>query len=482
MRRRGLAGYAVLGCCLVLLGTLGGEYEFPTLEPGLLIVATGLVLIALRRRSIRLHLIDLWIFAFLYLFLSDLVLSEDQVLRMFGGPIMSAAEAFIVASFGASLIGYWSIERRSTMRRALRSRSGALSPAAPPPQARRRARKVPNALAVFVVGLSAIVIGYVLFVVTPQQLFSMARSERGFVPGTGTVRVLFVSALVMQPIVTTYLAYRYNARSPVMLFSFCIALLSAIALYAGGTRFYLGFMVCGIVFYVLQPMRPMSGRRAVAFLLAGLLCVGLQGLMRMSRRAALVEADVGTLLSGLWQPEGYLSNEGLLRVNAWVHAKRAWDMPARSYENLFILYWWVPRSVWEAKPTMEGHWLIQDVMDEGHFTEQHSVAGGFAMPALLDFGPIAGTVACAFYGAWVAWIERFCRRHTEIADPASVLVGLSMFGVFFMLRSPHTSLIFMMLCVVWYVPFRMLERRSVRARPTRLPRRLIAHGPAAAMT
>jgi len=206
----------------------------------------------------------------------------------------------------------------------------------------------------------------------------------------------------------------------------------------------------------------MSRRRALALLLAGLVFMALQGVMRVSRRAGVNELDTDTLESALTDPESYLSSEGMLRVNAWVNYKRAYERPGRALENAFILYWWVPRSWWEDKPTMEGHWLISDVMDEGYFSEEHSVAGGFAMPALLDFGPFLGALFCVVYGACLAWVERFCRRRGELTDHASVLVGISLFGVFFTMRGLHTGIIFMMLCAAWYVPFALLDRRRAR--------------------
>jgi len=446
---------------LILLALAGAGLRFETLAAGVASVLAASALSLARRRPFRLLLIDVWSGAFAYLYASDLVLTKEGVLATFGPDVTLEAEAFVVASFGASLLGAAWLDRRKP-RSADAQR--------PPVVHTLRGRPSPE-LSGLLVLLSAMVLLFVFWVITPAQLFGTARVDRSF-SDTAT-RPLLIAAVVLQPILAAYVTRRYRVHGPVVWAAWLVAPLSALALYASGTRFYLGFMLCGVLHFVLQPLAPMSRRRRLAICAAALAFLALQGTMRASRGSGLVDLDASELGSALLRPETFLSSEGLLRVNAWVHEKRAWEDPARPFENAFILYWWVPRSIWPDKPAMEGRRLIEDVMDDGWFGANHSVAGGFAMPALLDFGPWLGVAGAFFYGVALGALQRFAWRHATLADPASLAVALAVFGVFFTARGLHTSLIFVSLCLLWMLPVVLVERRAARpAAPTvaRLPR------------
>ena len=108
-------------------------------------------------------------------------------------------------------------------------------------------------------------------------------------------------------------------------------------------------------------------------------------------------------------------------------------------------------------------------MDEGCFSANHSVAGGFAMPALLDFGPWLGVLVAGLYGVALGAVQRFAWRHRSLCDPASLPVSLAAFGVFFTARGLHVSLIFVSLCLLWMLPVLWLERRAPASVPVRGP-------------
>ena len=469
------AEYLWLGAGLVLLALVGAGFRVDTLGASVVAVGATIAACLARRRPFRLLLIDVWSGAFAYLYASDLMLTKEGVLATFGPDVTVDAEAFLVASFGASLLGAAWVDHLAARRPG---------PAAPPPR-HARGWRPSVALSALLALTTAVVLAFVFWVITPAQLFATARVERSFAD-TAT-RPLLIAAVVMQPILAAYVTRRYRARGPVLWAAWLVAPLAALALYASGTRFYLGFMLCGVLHFALEPLRPMPRRRRAAIVAAAIAFLALQGTMRASRTSGLVDFDASEFGAALARPETFLSSEGLLRVNAWVHEKRAWDNPARPLENAFILYWWVPRSVWPDKPAMEGRRLIDDVMEEGWFNANHSVAGGFAMPALLDFGPWLGAAFALVYGAALGGLQRFVWRHLELADPASVLVSLAAFGVFFTARGLHTSLIFVTLCLIWCVPLLLVERRArgraaapagraalVRRASVRVPRRAYA--------
>src|SRR5689334_19320193 len=99
------SGDILAGCVLVALGVAGAEYGFSTLPMALgLAIATLALSLALRRpRTLR--LLDIWWFAFIYLFGSEVFGSLWDVREDFGVRVSAEAEGFVVAAFGASLAG-----------------------------------------------------------------------------------------------------------------------------------------------------------------------------------------------------------------------------------------------------------------------------------------------------------------------------------------------------------------------------------------
>jgi hypothetical protein len=453
--------YEVLGATLLALALVGAAFGIHVLLAAVPAVLLAVAVSAFRRAPFRLLLVDVWSAAFAYLYLSDLVLTQEGVLATFAPDVTVSAEAFLVASFGASLLGAACFDRRARRR-------GAPAPKQPPYGVRRRASL---ALSAMLLALSAIVVAFVLWGIGPAQLFATARVDRSF--DDTASRPLFVAAMVVQPILAAYVTRRHRERGVVVWLAWLVVPVSALALYASGTRFYLGFMLCGVLHYVLRPLEPMSRRRRMAIAAAAVAFLALQGMMRASRTTGLVDLDTAELAGTLANPETFLSSEGLLRVNAWVHEKAAWTDPKRPFENAFILYWWVPRSWWPEKPAMEGRRLIEDVMDEGWFSANHSVAGGFAMPALLDFGPWLGVLVAGLYGVVLGAVQRFAWRHRSLCDPASLPVSLAAFGVFFTARGLHVSLIFVSLCLLWMLPVLWIERRTRVAAPSPAAQRRI---------
>ena len=449
--------YEILGAGLLALALFGAAFGVHVLIAAVPSVLLAVGVSAFRRGPFRLLLVDVWSAAFAYLYLSDLVLTQEGVLVLFPPDVTVRAEAFVAASFGASLLGAAWFDRRA--------RRGAAKVPAPPAYGLRR--RAPLALNAMLLALTGIVVAFILWGIGPSQLFATARVERSFEDTAS--RPLFIAAMVVQPILAAYVTRRHRERGIVLWIAWLVVPLSALALYASGTRFYLGFMLCGVLHYALRPLEPMSRRRRMAIAAAAVAFLALQGTMRASRTTGLVDLDAGEIAGTLTNPETFLSSEGLLRVNAWVHEKAAWNDPKRPFENAFILYWWVPRSWWPDKPAMEGRRLIEDVMDEGWFSVNHSVAGGFAMPALLDFGPWLGVLVAGLYGVALGAVQRFAWRHRSLCDPASLPVSLAAFGVFFTARGLHVSLIFVSLCLLWMLPVLWLERRAPASVPVRGP-------------
>ncbi len=438
---------------LLGLGIVGSAYGFSTLPIAICLVAIDLSLDVARRRPFALRLVDIWRLAFVYLFGSEVLLSLADVRRDFGVSIASAAEGFVVAAFGASLLGYAAGELVRKRRRALPAHSAICG------------RRTPQVLALLV--LSAAII-LCLATVSGSGLLT-ARSMRTGDRVLGAWSVAVVAAMVVHGAMTTQCLMALRRRA-VLVLPAAVAVASFGVLYLLGTRYFLGYFAGGVVFYLARFTRPLSRRQVMICVAAVLVLAAIQGTMRLARRFSATGQSTTEVASSLGEPSTYFSTEGMLRVLAWVEQKKLFEEQGRAPEHAFLLYWWVPRSVWPDKPTMDGYWLAHEVMADGDVGAGHSVAGGFALPALLDFGPYLGLAICVLYGLAIFRLERFVAAHARPVDPASVFAALVPFAVFFAMRSPQTSMIFLEACMVVYLPMYLVLRLYGR-RPRRAPTR-----------
>ena len=434
-----------ISIALLVLGIAGEQYGFSTLPLAVVLTLADLLADITRRRPHVIRLIDIWRLAFAYLFGSEVLGALWEVRADFGVRIASAAEGLIVAGFGASLLGY-SLGCMFGPRRTARSRFVI--------------RSRPRVIKACLMTLSTLILAYIALTVSPQNLLT-PRVMRSNDPLLGPAAFAIVPAIIIQGVLTAQLAVMTRRRAG-LAYPILVAALTFVILYANATRFFLGFFAGGILFFLARFTRPMS-RRQLGILVCALLSIAVvQGTMRVVRGAGLGEADSGSVLTSLARGETYFEGEGMLRVHAWVHRKEVFEEEGRPLEHAFLLYWWIPRKLWPAKPTMDGYWLAHEVMADGDAGVGHSVAGGFTLPALLDFGRHGSIVFCLLYGLLVWGLDRFVAAHGDPTDPASVVSALIPFAVFFAMRSPQTSAIFLECCVGVYLPIFVVIRFSAR--------------------
>ena len=297
--------WAIVGCAFILLGLAGGYYEFATLSLAVCVTLVAVACDITARRPRVLRLFDVWCVAFVYLFGSDVLLTLSDVRADFGIRIASAAEGIIVAAFGASLLGY--------------AGGSCLTP-------RRRQRPVETLYAdrrrqrLALMCLSTLILSYIALAVSPSDLL-IVRSARNDTSVQGPAFIAVVAAMVVQAALTAQ-AMTARRRDLSLAYPVAIAVLSIPILYGLGTRYFLGFFACGVLFYVAHVSQPLSNRRMAVFAGAVLLLTAVQGTMRVVRVVGFGETGAGSVASMLARPETYVSSEGMLRVHAWVSGNR----------------------------------------------------------------------------------------------------------------------------------------------------------------
>lgn len=522
--------YLVFGLVLLILGMAGQLLAFSTLLASLVVTFSCLALAYWTRRSRAILLIDVWLFAYLYIYLSEFLLSREDVLFSFGTRIVEMSEGFIVAALGATLIGYWLMIQILQPRKGLPS-SPATKGGFGKPQSsvfyrrhrkRRRAHPVVHAassartynggpnqthesvasnpapskgiaetppqpstdvrepmsagIELFAIVLILTVAFYIFVAVSVQQLLLVARSQRVLEVDVGLLRTFMQAAMVVLPAVSVFLIQRFQVSPWLKLALISTSAIAIFAAVAIGTRFLVGYQLVSVLYLLLRHPSLLSRQRLFfALMVAVFLVMGSQVQLN-TRGSGIGNVETSETLVQAIQPDSLLKSEGILRINAYIHLRQAYSFADRLPENLYILYWWVPRVIWEDKPTMAGHWVIRELTYE-RVSEAHSASGGFAMAALLDFGPRGGVVFSVLYGLLIGAFEVYAWRRRNLRHPVAILIGSMYFAVFFMMRSLHTSLIFLTVAsLVSVVPLSILMRPSGSRRTAKL------HAPGYQMT
>lgn len=209
-----------------------------------------------------------------------------------------------------------------------------------------------------------------------------------------------------------------------------------------GTRFRLLFAF--LPYLITSGFLPVRRIKLVTFvkvIIVGLLFAGLSDFVKINRTSA--GFDSGFVESTSSDPIGIalakrLSNEGCLEMS--VLANRYFETHELKYgtQTTFILYFWVPRSIWPSKPTPVDYWLIRQYSS---VPDTFSTASGFLGDVRADFGICVALIFSLFLGILLRKADIFV---TQIfcgpKDNFNIILASCLFPyVFFFVRSPITA-------------------------------------------
>jgi oligosaccharide repeat unit polymerase len=103
----------------------------------------------------------------------------------------------------------------------------------------------------------------------------------------------------------------------------------------------------------------------------------------------------------------------------------------------FLLYFYIPRSIWPDKPTMLGHWLLRKYQKTG-FAAGHSSSYGFIGELYADFGWFS-LFFVFLLGRLMGKGEKFRKKAFAKQGYKVVLATMLYPYVFFFVRSPITA-------------------------------------------
>ena len=124
----------------------------------------------------------------------------------------------------------------------------------------------------------------------------------------------------------------------------------------------------------------------------------------------------------------------------------------------FILYFWVPRVLWQSKPTQIDFWLIRKYTHE-YDDSGHSTASGFLGEIYMDFGKYLTILIFFFVGILISKLNHRL-LNVSVDSYFKLLVSSSIIAwLFFAVRSVLTSsMMFIFIVVLAYIFSKLFKR------------------------
>lgn len=225
-----------------------------------------------------------------------------------------------------------------------------------------------------------------------------------------------------------------------------------------GTRFVLlfafgGFVIAGNLFNV----NKISLKSACIAVASILVVVPLAEFMKVKRSVVAdemsgitelyTETDNAKILSQ--KIALYTSPEGVVKLMNYNHDYYQKHEFQYGMSNAFILYFWIPRSVWKDKPTMLPFWLFRKYEDPP--TEGFSASVGFMGDFYADFGYFS-LIVIFLFGFLINRLNCVCERCFSGNSFSRVLAAMCYPYMFFFVRDPITSSMVMVgMMVTFYI-------------------------------
>jgi oligosaccharide repeat unit polymerase len=225
----------------------------------------------------------------------------------------------------------------------------------------------------------------------------------------------------------------------ILLYSFPLFILFI----ASGTRFLLLY---GVIALISDNLYNLSNKKLLK-MFAFVMIFGILANMLLEFRSggfinsnvkvqAHVAEDKSTFNQAL---VNQFTNEGMLRNAAMITDYTQKNGHTYGQSISFLAYWWVPRILWESKPTQLDFWLIRKYT--GDFDESgHSTASGFYGELYIDFGKYFIMPIIFLLGYFFSYLNfRFIVDQSNF-NYYSLLISSSILAwVFFLVRSIMTS-------------------------------------------
>lgn len=263
--------------------------------------------------------------------------------------------------------------------------------------------------------------------------------------GSGTLMGALRGALgLLMPAMIAYYIRRVK-KKPVAL-ALVLSLPITILQLFGGTRFRFLFSVLPIMIILgLFNIKRGEKNKIALLVMAMVAMILLTNFVKENRASGFADAEMSffdeneryeSKRATVWLAR-HFSPEGIVRMARRADVYFSENSLHYGKETSFILYFWVPRSIWKDKPTQLDYWLIREFEN---VADEFSTASGFIGELRADFG-----WGCLFFiflfGMLLKKIDLYSTAVLSKENDAFnvVLVSVLYPWAFFFVRSPITS-------------------------------------------
>ena len=247
-----------------------------------------------------------------------------------------------------------------------------------------------------------------------------------------------------------------------------------IILFMLGSRFpllfsLLAFLICGEYVNIYN----ISRKQMMTVLVGGILLVSVTSMMKEIRvygvgnerhHTSLVQKQEETVFVKVAEK---MSPEGIIKMMNLSHTYFKNNYYTMGSSSLFLFYFWVPRFLWPDKPAMLGYWLPRKV--QHNLGLWHSASFGFPGEFYADFG-IYSLLVTILFGILLKKLDCFVLSNLIYNRPKRILAAMIFPYVFFFVRSLITAtmtLMSIMIYIIYISRFYVLHtlRSKKRGRP-----------------
>lgn len=404
----------------------------------------------------RLSLLAAYLVGVCYMILPEAILSEDFLSAVWGEVNVKVGYRVVMLSFVAVCIGYFLLRGKSERQRVIVSET---------------VQRLGNIRVAWCVFLVLEIAQLILF--APYIMSGLTSGRGGGLAFDVGLLGYFLRAI--QYAILAFWGYYYS-RENQGITSVVKAIILATPLFligvASGTRFYLCFQlmcllspwirvlnvkkllwICGGCLIILSVFTSMKRTRYTGFeFLSTSQILGIED----GKKDFSAGIDVMEKIAEMGSSEGLIRNMAM--INLWSTTRGHTYGKSIGFLGIF----WIPRFVWDNKPTQLDYWLIREYEDEQRFGSGYSTASSFCGELFMDFGYFC-VVVCAGLGVLLAKMDAFIERRVLRGDFFSVAVsGLFLGWSLFMVRSMLTASYQVVLgCFVAFLFSRLLLRERV---------------------
>lgn len=279
----------------------------------------------------------------------------------------------------------------------------------------------------------------------------------------GLILSLLFKFAIVSPIIYFFIRRINNNKVGVIYFIVSVIIAVIFVIYSG-TRYYWGLLILSILYYNIKSLIKIRKRYLFIIILFGYLVILGSTMLKYTRQYGVMNISADDVKEQAVSYRNLFTNEGMLYFNSLIIEKQEEGFPL-SYgkENLFILYFWVPRDLWESKPYMADYWVIREITSE-NYDPAFSISGGYPFNALIDFGYWGGIIFSFLYGFIIIFAEILYYNFRNLKyNPIGMSVPILFFSVFFYVRSPQTGLIiFLTFTVLLVLPYYIVYKHAIR--------------------